>query len=102
MAEHFPGGVLVFDAVNAMGLKGVNAEVRLAGNGTKSFFSLENPEEELKNWSHRIAAVAEQDYIDGYLKTGYRKTAVSRLFAWVMRIFHMCFMLRVEFREEAP
>ena len=46
--------------------------------------------------------MAEQDYIDGYLKTGYRKTAVSRLFAWVMRIFHMCFMLRVEFREEAP
>ena len=102
MAERFPGDVLVFDAVNALGLKGVNAEVRLAGNETKSFFSLENPEAELKSWSHRIAAVAEQDYIDGYLKTGYRKTAVSRLFAWVMRIFHMCFMLRVEFREEAP
>ncbi len=39
MAERFPGGMIVFDAVNALGLKGVNAEVKLAGkNSTKSFF----------------------------------------------------------------
>lgn len=99
MAERFPGGVITFDAVNALGLKGVNAEVKMAGNRTKSFFSLEKPGEELKSWSERIVNVVEKDYIDGYLKGGYRKTAVSRLFAWFTRTFHMCFMLHVEFRK---
>lgn len=32
-------GMVTFDAVNAVGLKGVNAEVKMAGNKTKSFFS---------------------------------------------------------------
>lgn len=100
MAERFPGGVITFDAVNALGLKGVNAEVKMAGNETKSFFSLERPREELESWSPRIADVAERDYCDGYLQGGYRKTIVTRLFCWVMRRFHMCFMLRAAFREE--
>lgn len=98
MAERFPGGMITFDAVNAMGLKGVNAEVKMAGNRTKSFFSLECPKEELEGWSDRIVNVVERDYFDGYLTSGYRKTAVSKLFIWVMRAFHMCFMLHVEFR----
>lgn len=98
MAERFPGGVITFDAVNALGLKGVNAEVKMAGNRTKSFFSLEEPGTELMSWSDRIVNVVEKDYIDGYLKGGYRKTVVSRLFAAVMRAFHMCFMLHVEFQ----
>lgn len=100
MAERFPGGMIAFDAVNAMGLKGVNAEVKMAGNKTKSFFSLERPKQELEGWSDRIVNVVEKDYIDGYLKDGYRKTPISRLFAWFMRTFHMSFMLHVEFREE--
>ena len=98
VAERFPGGMIAFDAVNALGLRGVNAEVKMAGNETKSFFSLERPKEELEGWSSRITGVVERDYIDGYLKDGYRKTAISRLFAWTMRRFHMCFMLHVEFR----
>lgn len=99
MAERFPGGVITFDAVNALGLKGVNAEVKMAGNKTRSFFSLEKPKEELESWSDRIVNVAEKDYIDGYLKGGYRKNAVTRLFARIMRAFHMCFMLHVEFQR---
>ncbi|MDO4314401.1 MAG: class I SAM-dependent methyltransferase [Oscillospiraceae bacterium] len=98
MAERFPGGAIAFDAVNALGLKGVNAEVKLAGNETKSFFSLERPGEELESWSERIVNVAEKDYFDGYLKGGWRKTAATRLFIWVCRTFHMCFMLHAEFR----
>lgn len=97
MAERFPGGMITFDAVNALGLKGVNAEVKLAGNETKSFFSLEKPKEELEGWSDRIINVVEKDYADGYLKGGYRKTPITRLFNWVMRTFHMSFMLHVEF-----
>lgn len=98
MAERFPGGVIAFDAVNALGLKGVNAEVKLAGNETKSFFSLERPKEELEGWSERIVNVTEKDYFDGYLQGGWRKSAVTRLFIWVCRAFHMCFMLHAEFR----
>ncbi len=100
MAERFPGGMITFDAVNGAGLKGVNAEVKMAGNETKSFFSLERPQEELEGWSERIVHVVEKDYMDGYLKGGYRKDAITRLFAWVMRTFHMSFMLHVEFRPQ--
>ena len=100
MAERFPGGMITFDAVNALGLKGVNAEVKLAGNNsTKSFFSLERPREELESRSPRITNVIEKDYADGCLKGGYRKTPVTRLFNWIMRAFHMGFMLHIEFRE---
>lgn len=100
MAERFPGGMIAFDAVNAMGLKGVNAEVKMAGNETRSFFSMEQPKQEMEAWSDRIVNVVEKDYIDGYLKGGYRKTLISRIFAWVMRTFHMSFMLHAEFREK--
>ena len=100
MAERFPGGMITFDAVNALGLEGVNAEVKLAGNNsTKSVFSLERPREELESRSPRITNVIEKDYADGCLKGGYRKTPVTRLFNWIMRAFHMGFMLHIEFRE---
>ena len=99
MAGRFPGGMIAFDAVNALGLKGVNAEVKLAGNNnTKSFFSLERPKEELESWSSNIVNVIEKDYADGYLKGGYRKTPITRLFNWVMRTFHMSFMIHAEFK----
>lgn len=98
MAEHFPGGMIAFDAVNALGLKGVSAEVKLVGEQANSFFSLERPKEELESWSERIVNVSEKDYADGYLKGGWRKTPVTRLFNWVMRTFHMSFMLHVEFK----
>ena len=100
MAERFPGGMIVFDAVSALGLKGVNAEVKLAGkNSTKSFFSLERPKEELESWSPNIVNVTEKDYADGYLKGGYRKTLITRLFNWVMRTFHMGFMIHAGFKK---
>ena len=99
LAERFPGSMVTFDAVNTAGLKGVNAEVKMAGNKTKSFFSLERPKEELEGWSEHIMNVMERDYIDGYLKGGWRKSIVTRIFAWVMRTFHMGFMIHAEFRE---
>ncbi len=100
MAERFPGGMITFDTVNALGLKGVNVEVKLAGEQANSFFSLERPKEELEGWSRHIVNVSEKDYVDGYLKGGYCKTPVTRLVNWAMRIFHMSFMLHVEFAEQ--
>lgn len=102
MAERFPGGMIAFDAVNALGLKGVNAEVKLAGNQTKSFFSLEQPKTELEGWSDRIVNVVEKDYADGYLKGGYHKTPITRLFNRIMRTFHMSFMIHAEFTGVTP
>lgn len=100
MAGRFPGGMIAFDAVNTLGLKGVSAEVKLAGESAGSYFSLEKPKEELESWSPDIVNVIEKDYADGYLKGGYRKTLFTRLFNWVMRTFHMSFMLHVEFQGE--
>jgi len=101
MAERFPGGMIAFDAVNALGLKGVNAEVKMAGESAGSYFSLKKPREELESWSERIVNVVEKDYMNGYLKGGYRPTAITRFFHWVMQVFHMSFMLHVEFWEES-
>lgn len=80
MAGRFPGGMIAFDAINALGLKGVNAEVKLAWESAGSHFSLEKPKEELENWSSSIINMVEKDYADGYLKGGFPKTPVTRLF----------------------
>lgn len=97
MAERFPGGMITFDAVNALGLKGINAEVKPAGDKTKSFFSLEQSKKELESWSECIINVSGKDYAYGYLEGGYCKTPITQLFNWVMWTFHMSFMLHAEF-----
>jgi O-methyltransferase involved in polyketide biosynthesis len=101
MAKRFSGGMLAFDACNALGLKGVNAEVKLAGNRTKSFFSLECPKAELESWSSGLVNVSEKEYIGGYLKGGYHKDWFTKLAEWFMRLKHMSFMVHAEFREAA-
>ena len=52
----------------------------------------------MESWSPGIVKVTEKDYADGYLKGGYRKTPIPRLFNWIMRTFHMSFMIHLEFR----
>ena len=52
----------------------------------------------MESWSPGIVKVTEKDYADGYLKGGYRKTPITRLFNWIMRTFHMSFMIHLEFR----
>lgn len=53
MAERFPGGMATFDAVNAVGLKGVNAEVKMAGNRRNPSFHWKNRK---KNWRDGLTA----------------------------------------------
>ena len=60
---------------------------------------MERPKEELESWSPNIVNVTEKDYADGYLKVGYRKTLITRLFNWVMRTFHMGFMIHAGFKK---
>lgn len=100
MAERFPGGMIAFDAVSRLGLKGIRAEVRLAGECADTPFSLDKPAVKLEGWSARIVRVSEKDYAEGYLKDGYRKTVATKLFNWAMRTFHMGFMVHAEFAKE--
>lgn len=97
MADRFPGGLIAFDAVNPLGLKGIKVEVKASGNSSDSYFSLDDPVSELESWSSAICNVREEDYYEGHLKGGYRKTLVTRAFYGVSRKLHMCFLVCAEF-----
>ncbi len=67
MAEHFPGGVLVFDSCNERGAKLMRKTwLKEAGiTDVSAYFSLEN-EAELLGWSGRFASVTAKSYMRGY------------------------------------
>ena len=67
MAEHFPGGVLVFDSCNKRGA-GLMRKTWLKEAGitdVNAYFSLED-EAVLKEWSDRFASVTAKSYMRGY------------------------------------
>lgn len=67
MAEHFPGGALVFDSCNKRGAK-LMRKTWLKEAGIKdvnAFFSLED-ETALKAWSDRFVSVTARSYMRGY------------------------------------
>ena len=67
MAEHFPGGALVFDSCNERGAKLMRKTwLKEAGiTDVGAFFSLED-ERELQTWSRRFASVTARSYMRGY------------------------------------
>jgi O-methyltransferase involved in polyketide biosynthesis len=67
MAEHFPGGVLVFDSCNERGAKLMRKTwLKEAGiTDVSAYFLLEN-EAELLGWSGRFASVTAKSYMRGY------------------------------------
>lgn len=99
MAGHFPGGVIAFDATNAMGLKGVNKQVKMAGNETKSFFSLENPKAELESWSSDIVNVSEKDYMRGYLLSTAKFSLLTQIIMRGAALTHTSFIVHAEFKS---
>lgn len=60
MAEHFPGGVFVFDFVSAKGAKSGNTQIGMTQNETRITFAMENAEKELPAYSDRIVGVAQK------------------------------------------
>ena len=55
MAERFPDGGLIFDAVSKVGLWFANRMVKKTGNtGAKGYFSLGNPVKRISGWSDNI------------------------------------------------
>lgn len=97
MAEQFPGGMVAFDATNAKGIKGVNKEVSLAGNHTKSYFSLEDPKKELEGWSEKIVHVSEKEYMTGYIGKRLKVTPLTKVAIWVCKKCHLSFIVHMEF-----
>ncbi|EMS69786.1 class I SAM-dependent methyltransferase [Ruminiclostridium cellobioparum] len=97
MAQRFPGGMIAFDATNAMGLKAVNKEVGMAGSEAKSFFSLENPKRELEAWSAEIVNVEEKDYMRGYLDSTSSFGFMTQLIMRFAAIAHISFIVHAEF-----
>ncbi len=67
MAEHFPGGVLVFDSCNRRGAKLMRRTwLKEAGiTDVSAFFSMED-EAELSGWSGRFSSVTARSYMRGY------------------------------------
>ena len=68
MAERFPGGVLVFDICNAIGLKMMlstwikQAEIQNVG----AYFSVADPQKELAGLSSHFESVSAKSYMRGY------------------------------------
>lgn len=102
MASRFPGGLIVFDAVSPLGLKGIKAEVKMGGNDSPSYFCLDNPVKELESWSPNICNVREENFHEGYLKTGYEKTLETKALFSVTRKLHMRFLVCAEFTSDDP
>ena len=67
MAEHFPGGVLVFDSCNQRGARMMmKTWLKEAGmTDVNAFFSLNN-EHEIDNWSDHFSSVSSKSYMRGY------------------------------------
>lgn len=55
MAESFPDGGLIFDAISKMGIWFTNRMVKKTGNiGAEAYFSLGNPVKRISKWSNNI------------------------------------------------
>lgn len=58
MAERFPGGEIIFDAISKLAKKIMNRRAKKAGAETESFFlSVGNPMKKFPKWSNKIEVV---------------------------------------------
>ena len=100
MAQRFPGGVVVFDAVNSFGLK-LMARTVLQETGMDdigAYFSVSDASRELAAWSDRFASVSAKSYMNGYRPLGLRYGLLNAVLAWLSdRLVHMS-IVRVAFK----
>lgn len=98
LSERFPGGMLVFDSTNSLGLKMMlkTAVKKAEIKDVKAYFSLSDPVKELSSLSPSVSSVSYKRYM-----TGYRKLkgigALFHILDWVadhvvkMNIVRVCF-----------
>ncbi len=78
MAEHFPGGLFVFDFINQKGMSGGNAQIKMTKNATTMQFSMEDAEKELTAMSSKVSKVITRSYLSGYPVEGVRYSWLTR------------------------
>ena len=57
MAEKYPGGELVFDAISKIALKIMNRRARKAGSGIRVHYDIGDPTNEFSNWSKNVELI---------------------------------------------
>ena len=98
MAEHFPGGKLVFDATNARGLKNMLKtwlEPSEMGN-IGVYFSLED-EKKLMTWSNAFSGVARKGYLTGYRPLDKRYGVILNFVFRYLDKHKMCQIIELTF-----
>ncbi len=66
MAEHFPGGTLVFDITTGSGFRNGNITVHTSGNDTNLKFFIDDAATEMSAWSPLLKNISQRDYYTGY------------------------------------
>lgn len=98
MAEHFPGGKLVFDATNARGLKNM-LKTWLGPSGMENigvYFSIED-EMELMNWSNKFSSVVRKGYLTGYRPLDKRYGRIINIVFRYLDKHKMCQIIELSF-----
>ncbi|MBP3901581.1 MAG: hypothetical protein J6D53_09075 [Blautia sp.] len=78
MAEHFPGGLFVFDFISKKGTTGVNTQIRMTKNATSMEFSMEDAKKELTAMSSRVSKVITKSYLEGYPVEGVKYSRLTK------------------------
>lgn len=80
MAEHFPGGLFVFDFVSKTGAAAGNAQISATDNAARITFAMENAEKELPAFSPKIKKVVQKSYLEGYPVEGVQYNLITKLY----------------------
>lgn len=97
MAEHFPGGLFVFDFVSEKGIFSGNTQIKATDNATRLTFSMENAEKEIPAFNDRIVNVQQKSYMEGYPVSGVEYSLITK--AYIKSKRDKYFVAHVEFAK---
>jgi len=98
MAEHFPGGKLVFDATKKKGLKSM-LKTWLKGFEMKDinvYFSVDDVHT-LKEWNSHISSAVSNPYLTGYRPLDKRYGFITNIVFRYLDRSKMCQIIEMEF-----
>ena len=98
MAEHFPGGLFVFDFISKKGKTGVNTQIRMTKNAARMDFSMEDAEKELMAMSRKVSKVITKSYLEGYPVENVKYSWLTKQYVKSKR--DKFFVAHVEFVKE--
>ena len=98
MADHFPGGLFVFDFISQKGMSSGNTQIRMTKNATTMRFSMEDAEKELTAMSNKVSKVITKSYLEGYPVEGVKYSWLTKQYIKSKR--DKFFVTHVEFAKE--